>query len=86
MTISGHTSKTDWKRVKREYNSDAPIPYGPEDGPYDPNDEAATEAYLKAATILSGWPNPVTIQKDGAPVAAGETAASAADEPRAKAS
>ncbi len=32
-------SKTDWERVKREYNSDAPIPYDDEDraeGLYDP--------------------------------------------------
>ena len=49
-------SRTDWERVKREYDSDAPIPYDPEVGPYDPNDEAATEAYFKQATIWAGWP------------------------------
>ena len=43
---------TDWDRVKREYNSDAPIPYDPEDGPYDPNDDAAVEAHWKAATVV----------------------------------
>ena len=45
-------SKTDWERVRREYDSDAPIPYDPEDGPYDPNDDAAVEAYWKAGPIL----------------------------------
>jgi uncharacterized protein (DUF4415 family) len=44
-------SKTDWERVKREAASDAPIPYGPDDAPYDPNDEAATEAYLSNAIV-----------------------------------
>ncbi len=50
-------SKTDWERVAREYNSNAPIPYDPndpDDGPYDPNDGAAVEAYWKDATIVSG--------------------------------
>ncbi len=62
---------TDWDRVKRDYDSDAPIPYDPndtDDGPYDPNDDAAVEAYWKQATIWRGWPNPVMIQKDGVPV------------------
>ena len=40
-------SLTDWERVKREYDSDAPIPYDPEDGPYDPNDEAATDEIVE---------------------------------------
>jgi len=61
-------SLTDWERVKREYDSDAPIPYDPEDGPYDPNDDEAVEAYFKQATIWVGWPNPIMIQKDGVPV------------------
>ena len=86
MTISGHKSKTDWERVKRDYDSSAPIPYDPEDGPYDPNDEAATEAYLKKATIMRGWPNSVMVQKDDVPVAPTDTAANQASEPRAKAS
>ncbi|WP_176441830.1 BrnA antitoxin family protein [Granulicella rosea] len=34
--------------------SDAPIPYDPEDGPYDPNDDAAVDAYWDAATIIHG--------------------------------
>jgi len=77
---------TDWKRVKREYDSDAPIPYDPEDGPYDPNDDEAVEAYFKEATIWVGWPNPVMIQKDGVPVKRDDKAASESSEPRAKAS
>jgi len=68
MTVPGHKSMTDWKRVKRDYDSNAPIPYDPDEDPYDPNDEAATEAFFKKATIWSGWPDPVLIQKDGVPV------------------
>lgn len=86
MTISGLKSKTAWDRVKREYDSDAPIPYDPEDGPYDPNDEAATEAYLNKATITRGWPDSIVVQKDGAPVAPTESATDEAGEVRAKAS
>jgi uncharacterized protein (DUF4415 family) len=44
-------SRTDWERVKRNYDSNAPIPYDPEDGPYDPNDEAAVDAYWDQAII-----------------------------------
>jgi len=76
---------TDWERVKKNIAEDAPIPYDPEDGPYDPNDEAATEAYFKEATIWVGWPNPVMIQKDGVPVSPAE-AASEVFPPQAKAS
>jgi len=72
MTISGHKSQTDWERVKREYDSEAPIPYDPndpDDGPYDPNDDAAVEAYFAQATIWMGCPpNQILIQKDGVPV------------------
>ena len=45
-------SKTDWGRAAREYHSDAPIPYEPDDGPYDPNDDAAVDAYWNDATII----------------------------------
>ena len=48
---SATKSQTDWEYVKRMADSDARIPYDPEDGPYDPNDEAATEAYLSAAIV-----------------------------------
>ncbi|HVW79296.1 MAG TPA: BrnA antitoxin family protein [Alloacidobacterium sp.] len=47
-------SESDWERVKRNYDSNAPIPYDPEDGPYDPNDEEATEKYLSEAIITRG--------------------------------
>jgi hypothetical protein len=83
---SAEPSLTDWERVKREYDSDAPIPYDPEDGPYDPNDEAATEAYLKEATIWVGWPNPVMIQKEGVPIPASEQVPDEDTFPRTKAS
>jgi uncharacterized protein (DUF4415 family) len=48
-------SKTDWERVQRAYDSDEPIPYDPEDGPYDPNDEAAVKAFWDTAIIT--YPN-----------------------------
>jgi hypothetical protein len=76
---------TDWDRVKREYDSDALIPYDPEDGPYDPNDDEAVEAFFNQATIWVGYPNPVMIQKDGVPVSP-EQAASEGPPPHAKAS
>jgi hypothetical protein len=79
-------SLTDWERVKREYDSDAPIHYDPDDGPYDPNDDEAVEAYFKQATIWVGWPNPVMIQKDGVPVVPPGKEPSEDEEPRAKAS
>jgi uncharacterized protein (DUF4415 family) len=47
-------SKTDWARVKQIYESNDPIPYEPEDGPYDPNDEAATEAAWASGTVTHG--------------------------------
>lgn len=54
MKKSAQKSESDWERVKRLYDSDAPIPYDPEDGPYDPNDEEATEKYLSEAIITRG--------------------------------
>lgn len=44
-------SRTDWERVKRDYDANAPIPYDPEDGPYDPNDDAAVDAYWDQAIV-----------------------------------
>lgn len=72
--------------MKKNIAEEAPIPYDPEDGPYDPNDEAATEAYFKEATIWVGWPNPVMVQKDCVPVRQGESKSTDTGEPRAKAS
>ena len=84
---SGQKSLTDWDRVKKNIAEDAPIPYDPDDGPYDPNDDAAVDAFFDKATIWVGWPNQVMIQKDGFPVSQEETATAAeADISRAKAS
>jgi hypothetical protein len=77
---------TDWDRVKREYDSGAPIPYDPEDGPYDPNDDPAVGGYWSKATIWKSYPNPVMIQKDGVPVNQDEAAASETEKSHAKAS
>jgi uncharacterized protein (DUF4415 family) len=44
-------SKTDWERVLAHKDGDA-IPYEPEDGPYDPNDEKATQAFFAQADLI----------------------------------
>lgn len=41
---------TDWRRV-RAFREGDPIPYDPEDGPYDPNDEEAAGAWLSHAIV-----------------------------------
>ncbi len=46
--------KSDWDRVKREASADAKIPHDREDGPYDPNDPKAVDAYWNSATIVRG--------------------------------
>jgi hypothetical protein len=46
-----HKSETDWERVKAIRESE-PIPYEPEDGPYDPNDAEAARAWLANANRL----------------------------------
>ena len=47
-------SETDWNRVLA-FKEGSPIPYEPEDGPYDPNDAEAARAWLaKADLILHG--------------------------------
>jgi uncharacterized protein (DUF4415 family) len=48
------TSKTDWARVKQAAASNAAIPFEPGDGPYDPNDEAATEAAWESGRVTHG--------------------------------
>jgi uncharacterized protein (DUF4415 family) len=45
------TSETDWERVK-SIRENAPIPYEPEDGPYDPNDAEAARAWLAGADLV----------------------------------
>jgi uncharacterized protein (DUF4415 family) len=44
-------SETDWNRVKTFQENDR-IPYSPADGPYDPNDAAATRAWLEQADLV----------------------------------
>lgn len=44
-------SETDWERVLAHKDSDA-IPYEREDGPYDPNDEKATQAFFAQADLI----------------------------------
>jgi hypothetical protein len=44
-------SKTDWSRVLA-FKEGAPIPYEPEDGPYDPNDAEAARAWLAQADLI----------------------------------
>lgn len=55
MNMQKQSSRTDWERVKANIDSDAPIPYDlndPDDGPYDPNDDAAVEAYREEGRRL----------------------------------
>ena len=56
-------SGTDWERVKREAAQDAPIPHTAADGPYDPNDQAATAAHWRNATITRGRGRPAVVVK-----------------------
>jgi uncharacterized protein (DUF4415 family) len=44
-------SKTDWRRVLA-YRESEPIPYEPEDGPYDPNDAEATRTFFAQADLI----------------------------------
>lgn len=44
-------SKTDWDRVLAFKEGD-PIPFEPEDGPYDPNDAEATRAWFAQADLI----------------------------------
>jgi uncharacterized protein (DUF4415 family) len=44
-------TKTDWNRVLAHKESD-PIPYAPEDGPYDPNDPEAARAWFAKADLI----------------------------------
>ena len=43
---------SDWDWVKKQIAADAPVPYDandPDDGPYDPNDDAAVDRFLTEA-------------------------------------
>ena len=48
----------DWKLVKKQVESDEPIAFDPEVDPYDPNDEAAVQAFWASATITRGRGRP----------------------------
>lgn len=45
------SSKTDWERVQRDIESDAPITFDPEDELYDPNDDAAVDAAWSSGIV-----------------------------------
>jgi uncharacterized protein (DUF4415 family) len=44
-------TNTNWERVVAVKETD-PIPYDPEDGPYDPNDAEATRAWFAQADLI----------------------------------
>jgi uncharacterized protein (DUF4415 family) len=44
-------TETDWKRVLA-FKEGAPIPFDPEDGPYDPNDAEAARVWLAQADLI----------------------------------
>jgi uncharacterized protein (DUF4415 family) len=49
--MSSTKSETDWDRVLASKEG-APIPFEPEDGPYDPNDAEAARAWLAQADLI----------------------------------
>ena len=63
MTIPGYKSMTDWDRVRKSIEMDEPIPYDandPDDGPYDPNDDAAVDRFLAESNRI----HPAPTEKD----------------------
>jgi len=55
---------SDWEWVKKQIAEDAPIPYDandPDDGPYDPNDDAAVDRFLTDANRV--YPAPLADDK-----------------------
>jgi hypothetical protein len=51
---------SDWKWVKEQIAADAPVPYDandPDDGPYDPNDDAAVDRFLTDANRIHQVPS-----------------------------
>ena len=54
----GNTHSQDWKLVKKQVEADEPIDFDPEVDPYDPNDEAAVQAFWASATITRGRGRP----------------------------
>jgi len=54
---------SDWEWVKKQIAADAPVPYDasdPDDGPYDPNDDASADRFLTEANRI----HPVRMAKD----------------------
>jgi hypothetical protein len=54
---------SDWKWVKEQIAADAPVPYDasdPDDGPYDPNDDAAVDRFLTESNRI----HPVPAEKN----------------------
>jgi hypothetical protein len=49
--MSNYISKTDWARIKQDTDSNVPIPYDPEDDPFDSNDPVSMANYFENATI-----------------------------------
>ncbi len=48
-------SQTDWARVMRDIDEDAPIPFDDEDraaGLYDPNNDAEVDEFYRNATVI----------------------------------
>ena len=53
------TKGTDWERVRRDVEQDAPIAHTATDGPYDPNNAAAVAAYWQQSTLKRDRGRPV---------------------------
>ena len=73
LGAKGAEPGTDWARVKREAKAQAPIPFEPGDGPYDPNDTAAVDAHWDQAAIRRGPGRPPLSVKRIVPVVPPET-------------
>jgi hypothetical protein len=46
---------SNWDWVRKQIADDAPVPYDakdPDDGPYDPNDDAAVDKFLTDANLV----------------------------------
>jgi len=56
---SAEPSLSDWEWVKKQIAADAPVPYDasdPDDGPYDPNDDAAVDRFLTETNRAHPFP------------------------------
>jgi uncharacterized protein (DUF4415 family) len=57
------SKKTDWKQVRAEAATDAPIASDPEGTLYNPNDAAATQAFWDAAKIVRRGRPPLAVKR-----------------------